>query len=80
MAKSKSLAPPPLVVRTYEELDKYVRAFVQLRPEYPQCRPPVSWPRRSVSNFCPMNGSRMPTIKRHDSARAKQSLEGHRRS
>ena len=29
MAKSKSLAPQPLVVRTYEELDKYVRAFVQ---------------------------------------------------
>ena len=29
MAKSKSPAPQPLVVRTYEELGKYVRAFVQ---------------------------------------------------
>ena len=29
MAKSKSLAPQPLVVRTYEELDRYVRAFIQ---------------------------------------------------
>jgi hypothetical protein len=29
MAKSKSLGPQPLVVRTYEELDRYVRAFGQ---------------------------------------------------
>jgi hypothetical protein len=29
MAKSKSLAPQPLVVPTYEELGKYIRAFVQ---------------------------------------------------
>ncbi len=29
MAKSKSLAPQPFVVRTYLELDKYVRAFAQ---------------------------------------------------
>ena len=29
MAKSKSLGPQPLVVRTYEELGKYVRAYVE---------------------------------------------------